>query len=258
MENHGASYALSDSNIAAIVKLAAWFSNYHALAHPSLPNYLALVAGSTFGLTGDHVETPLKARSIVNRLEQRGLSWKSYAEDFPGHCLPSGTGVGHPKPKASATASETRRHVPLLLFAAVLNDSARCARVVNAREFMSDAATGKLPNYSFYSPALVNNVRGNSPEMAAVWLRQFVQSLRRTAAMRQRTLLAIVWDEGGGDDLRSNRVLAMLLGDMVTPGRYSTRLTHYSLLRTIEDNFGLLPVGNGDANALPLPEEIWR
>jgi phosphatidylinositol-3-phosphatase len=76
--------------------------------------------------------------------------------------------------------------------------------------------------------------------------------------MRQRTLLAIVWDEGIGDDLRSNRVLAMLVGDMVTPGRYSTRLTHYSLLRSIEDNFGLLPVGNGDANALPLPEEVWR
>ena len=48
-----------------------------------------------------------------------------------------------------------------------------------------------------------------------------------------------------------------LLGDMVTPGRYSTRLTHYSLLRTVED-FGLLLVGNGDANALPLPEKVWR
>jgi len=45
---------------------------------------------------------------------------------------------------------------------------------------------------------------------------------------------------------------------MVTPGCYSTRLPHYSLLRTTEDNFGLLPVGNGDANALPLPEEVWR
>jgi len=49
-----------------------------------------------------------------------------------------------------------------------------------------------------------------------------------------------------------------LLGDMMTSGRYSTRLTRYSLLRTIEDNFGFPPVGNGDANALPLPEEVWR
>jgi len=259
MENQGASQALSDSNIAAIVKLAAWFSNYHALAHPSLPNYLALVAGSTFGLTRDHVETPIKAQSIVNRLERKGLSWKAYAEDFPGHCFLGGeAGDGHLTPKASATALYTRRHVPLLSFAAVQGDSARCARVVNAREFIRDARAGKLPNYSFYSPNLFNDGHDTSLEMSAVWLRQFVQSLRGTVAMRQRTLLAVVWGEGGGDDLRSNRVLAMLLGDMVTPGRYSTRLTHYSLLRTIEDNFGLLPVGNGDANALPLPEEVWR
>jgi Phosphoesterase family len=145
MENHGASHPLSDSNIAALVKLAAWFSNYHALAHPSLPNYLALVAGSTFGLTADRVETPLKARSIVHRLEQKGLSWKSYAEDFPGHCLLGvETDDRRLTPKASASASYSKRHVPLLLFAAVQNDSARCARVVNAREFMNDARAAPL------------------------------------------------------------------------------------------------------------------
>src|SRR5205807_2689932 len=136
---------------------------YHALAHPSLPNYLALVAGSTFGLTRDHVETPLEAQSIVDRLEQKRLSWKAYAEDFPGSCfLHSEAGKGYLTPKASPTALYTKR------------------------------------------------------------------------------------------------VLAMLLGCVDTPGRYSTRLNHYSLLRTIEDNFGLLPVANGDANATPLPDEIWR
>jgi acid phosphatase len=58
--------------------------------------------------------------------------------------------------------------------------------------------------------------------------------------------------------MRSNRVLAMLLGDVVRPGRYSTRLPHYSLLRTIEDNFGLLPVAAGDSNAPTVPDEVWQ
>ena len=92
----------------------------------------------------------------------------------------------------------------------------------------------------------------------SLWLKQFVGSLQGTGAMDQRTLLMIVWDEGSGPDTRSNRVLAMLLGPMVTQGRYSARLTHYSLLRTIEDNFGLLPVADGDATASPVPEEVWR
>jgi acid phosphatase len=73
--------------------------------------------------------------------------------------------------------------------------------------------------------------------------------------MHQRTLLVITWDEGGGEE---NRVLTILLGDVVAPGRYGERLTHYSLLRTIEDNFGLLPLAGGDAKATPLPEKIWR
>ena len=259
MENQGASQALSDSNIAVLIKQAAWFSNYHALAHPSLPNYLALVAGSTFGLTRDHVDAPLKGQSIVNRIEQKGLSWKSYAEDYPGNCfLRSEAGKGYLTPKASATPLYTKRHVPLLSFASVQADPRRCARVVNASEFMADARNGKLPNYSFYSPNLFNDGHDTSLERSALWLRQFVQSFRRTAMHGQRTLLAVVWDEGGGDDQRSNRVLAMLFGGVVATGRYSTRLTHYSLLRTIEDNFGLLPVGDGDANATPLPDDVWR
>src|SRR5438105_3975613 len=259
MENQGASQALSDSNIAAIVKRAAWFSNYHALAHPSLPNYLALVAGSTFGLTRDHVEAPLEAQSIVSRLEQKGLSWKAYAEDFPGHCfLHTEAGEGHLTPKASPTALYAKRHVPLLNFVAVQQDPKRCARVVNASEFMVDAKAGELPNYSFYSPNMFHNGHDTSLEVSAAWLRRFVESLRQTTAMRQRTLLVVVWDEGGGDDMRSNRVLAMLLGDVVRPGRYSTRLTHYSLLRTIEDNFGLRPVAAGDSNAATVPDQVWR
>ena len=259
LENQGASQALSDPNIAAIVGQSAWFSNYHALAHPSLPNYLALVAGSTFGLSRDHVDTPLEAQSIVDRLEQKKLSWKAYAEDFPGSCfLHSEAGKGYLTPKASPTALYTKRHVPLLSFASVQKDPHRCARVVNAREFTRDAKAGQLPNYAFYSPNLFNDGHDTSLERSAIWLRDFVQALRNTTAMRQRTLLAVVWDEGGGEDERSNRVLAMVLGDVVKPGRYSMRLTHYSLLRTIEDNFGLLPVANGDANATPLPDEIWR
>jgi len=259
MENQGASQALADSNIAALVKHAAWFSNYHALTHPSLPNYLALVAGSTFELSRDHVDAPLKAQSIVNRLEQKGLSWKAYAEDYPGNCfLLSEAGKGYLTPKASPTALYAKRHVPLLNFVAVQQDPKRCARVVTASEFMVDAKAGELPNYSFYSPNMFHNGHDTSLEVSAAWLRRFVESLRQTTAMRQRTLLVVVWDEGGGDDMRSNRVLAMLLGDVVRPGRYSTRLTHYSLLRTIEDNFGLRPVAAGDSNAATVPDQVWR
>ena len=255
MENQGTSQPLSDANIASLVKQAAWFSNYHAVSHPSLPNSLALVAGSTYGVTRDQVDTSIKRPSIVNRLEQKGLSWKAYTEDYEARCSRADADKSV-MPKASAAALSTMRRVPFLSFAAVQNSPVRCGRVVNASEFMSDARTGKLPNYSFYSPSI--SVGPRTSERSAAWLKQFVGSLQGTGAMDQRTLLMIVWDEGKGDDMRSNRALAMLLGPMVARGRYSARLTHYSLLRTIEDNFGLLPVADGDATASPVPEEVWR
>src|SRR5438876_3914703 len=115
MENEGTKQALADPNIAAIVKQGAWFSNYHGLAHPSLPNYLAIVAGSTFGLDSDHRPRPITSRNIVDRIEQKSLTWKSYAENYPGNCyLGSGAGEGYLTPKAKPTELYVRKHVPLL------------------------------------------------------------------------------------------------------------------------------------------------
>jgi acid phosphatase len=259
LENQGTKQALADPNIASLVKSGAWFSNYYGLAHPSLPNYLAIVAGTTFGLERDHVSAPLKAPSIVDRLEQKGLTWKSYAEDYPGRCfLHNEAGEVHLTPKAEATAIYVKRHVPLLEFASIQNDPTRCAHVVNAREFMRDARAGKLPNYSFYTPNVWNDGHDTSLATSSAWLVGFVQSFRATLGMHQRTLLVVTWDEGGEEDYRHNQVLTIFLGDVVSPGRYDAKLTHYSLLRTIEDNFGLERLADGDRNAAAFPARVWR
>ena len=256
MENEGTSQALADPRIAALAKEGAWLSNYHGLAHPSLPNYLALVAGTTFGVTRDHVDAPLKAKSIVDRLEEKGLTWKSYAEDFPGGCyLRSEAGSVRLTPRATPTALYAKRHVPLLNFASVQTNARRCARVVNADQFLADARTNRLPNYSFYSPNLVDDGHDSPLTTASAWLQGFVHDFKKTTAAHRRTLLLVVWDEGGG---RENDVLAMLFGDVVKPGRYGNALTHYSVLRTIEENFGLALLADGDEHASALPNSIWR
>jgi hypothetical protein len=145
--------------------------------------------------------------------------------------------------------------VPLLAFSAIQNNPARCAHVVGASQFMRDARAGKLPNYSFYTPNMFNDGHDTSLEFSSSWLKGFVRTLEGTIAMHQRTLVVVTWDEGGN---RDNRVLTLLLGPVVNPGKYGTALTHYSLLRTIEDNFGLSTVGSGDGRASPFPEEVWR
>jgi acid phosphatase len=256
MENEGTDDALADPYISSLAQTGAWFSNYRAITHPSFPNYLAIVAGTTFGWTTDHKPPPLKGASIADRLEENNLTWKSYAENYPGGCyLGDGPGLGRVTPTATPTELYVRKHVPFLAFASIQDNPGRCARVVSGSQFMRDARAGNLPNFSFYTPNVFNNGHDTSLEVSSAWLNGFIRGLEGTIAMHQRTLVVITWDEGAN---RDNRVLALLLGDMVKPGKYSARLTHYSLLRTIEDNFGLSTVGAGDGNASPFPEIVWR
>ncbi len=256
LENEGTDQALTDPYIVSLSRRAAWFPRYYAITHPSFPNYLAIVAGTTFGIHSDHRPPPIKAATIVDRLEAKNLTWKSYAEDFPGGCyLGSGAGSGKLTPTAAPRELYAKKHVPLLAFASIENDAARCGRVVNASHFMRDARAGKLPSYSFYTPNMFNDGHDTSLEASSKWLQGFMRALDATIAMHQRTLVVITWDEGPN---RDNRVLTLLLGNVVNPGKYSTTLTHYSLLRTIEDNFGLGTVGAGDRRASLFPEGVWR
>jgi phospholipase C len=256
LENEGTDQALADPYISSLSRRTAWFSHYYAITHPSFPNYLAIVAGNTFGLDSDHRPPPLKGATIADRLEEKNLTWKSYAEDYPGGCyLGSAAGAGRVTPTAAPTELYARKHVPFLAFASIQNNAARCARVVGANQFIRDARAGKLPNYSFYTPNMFNDGHDTSLDASSTWLKGFIRALESTIAMHQRTLVVITWDEGGN---RDNRVLTLLLGPVVNPGKYPTTLTHYSQLRTIEDNFGLSTVGAGDRRASPFPESVWR
>jgi acid phosphatase len=145
--------------------------------------------------------------------------------------------------------------MPFLAFAAIRNNPDRCAHVVSANEFLADARSGELPNYSFYTPNMFDDGHDTSLGTATAWLQRFVRDLEGTIAMRERTVLVITWDEGSSHD---NRVLTLLIGNVVKPGRVTTSLTHYSLLRAVEDNFDLRPLGPGDSAADSFPESVWR
>ena len=208
------------------------------------------------GFNSDLRQPPLKRPTIADRLEARGLTWKSYAEDYPGGCF-QGNGAGSARlaPRATPTWLYARKHLPLLAFASIQNDPRRCVRVVAGTEFMRDAQAGRLPHYSFYTPNMFDDGHDTSLDFSSHWLERFMRGLESTVSMRQRTLVVITWDEGGP---RDNRVLTLLIGNVVRSGKYTVPLTHFSLLRTIEDNFGLARLAAGDRYAPPFPESVWK
>ena len=258
LENQGIRAAMSDPYIKSLTNEAAWFANYEAITHPSFPNYLALVAGSTFGIGDDDYVSPIEGTNIADRLEARGLRWKSYAEDYPGNCyLHHGAGSGRATPTSKPMQLYARRHVPLLAFASIQGDKARCARIVNDAEFWRDAKAGRLPHYAFYTPNLFNDGHDTSLGASTRWLRAFLDRLRATSDL-SGTLVVVTWDEGGEADHGGNQILTLLLGPEINPGRYNDALNHFSLLRSIENNFGLEPMHSGDRDAKPLPARVWK
>ena len=92
LENTDFSAAIADPNLKAFANTGVLFSNWLAFTHPSQPNYIAMTSGSANGVTSDSTTT-INVRNIADLLEAKGLTWKSYQENWPGNCF-TGTSSG--------------------------------------------------------------------------------------------------------------------------------------------------------------------
>lgn len=228
----------------------ALLTDYHGVAHPSQPNYVALTAGTHAGVSGDGNVT-LDLPNIADLLEAKGKTWKAYAEGYPGGCF-----------LGSSDGAYARKHVPFLSFRNISGDAARCARIVDASEFSGDAARGTVPNYSFFVPDLNDDGHDTDVSTADGWLSRTIGPLLNNAAFMKGTLIVITFDEDEyfvrNGVMVNNHVYAALGGDPVEPGSTSNAAyDHYSLLRTIEDGLGLGTLGKQDQQATPI-SGVWK
>jgi phospholipase C len=220
-------------------------SNFFAITHPSYPNYLALTAGSTFGINTDG-QSDLDKTNIVDLLETAGISWKVYAEQYPDK----------PCYKGVISNGYVRKHLPMLSFVDVQNNAARCAKVVPATQLTKDVVSNNLPQYSLYIPDLDNDGHDTGVGFATKWLKGFLPPLQDKPNFAAGTLVVITFDEGL--DGSTNQIYTVLSGEPVKPGSVNnTRYTHYDLLRTIEDNFKLGNLGREDAKASFI-NGVWK
>jgi phosphatidylinositol-3-phosphatase len=203
---------------------------YYAVTHPSLPNYLALVSGSTQGITSNCTECSVDATSLATTLEAAGRNWKTYAEGFPD-------GVRYVK-----------RHNPFLYFRNVDR-----SRVVPLSELAADLRAQRLPDFSLIVPDLCNSMHDCPVFVGDAWLRQLAKPLVRL----EKTAIFVLFDEGTSRLHGGGHIPALVLGTAVRPGaRNGAFLTHYSVLRTIEDAWKLPRLGRS-ARTRPIVG-IWR
>ena len=222
-ENKDASQinARSAPTFTALGRRYARLTNYFAITHPSLPNYLVLVSGSTHGITNDCTTCSIAGQSIGDQLTRAGRSWVAYAEDYP-------SGIGFAK-----------KHLPFLYF----------RRFAGHVRSLSQFQPQNLPDFAFVVPNLCHDMHDCSVATGDAWLKRFVAPLLPVPD----TVVFVVFDEGTG----SNHVAALAIGTAVRPHAvFTRRVDHYGLLRTIEDMFALPPLGAA-ADARPI-SGIWK
>ena len=234
-ENHEASSIAGNADAPTFNSLArryATLTKYDAVAHPSLPNYLALVSGSTHGISSDCTDCVVHARNLADTLAAAGKTWKTYAEDLP---YPGFTG--------GSSGRYVKKHDPLLYFRDVADSRARRNRVVPFTRLGRDIAAHRLPDFSLLVPNLCNDMHDCSVATGDAWLKAHVVPLLRSPALRG-VVVFVVFDEGTSDTGGGGRIEALALGPAVRRGSKFTRATnHYGLLRTIEDAWRLPRLG---------------
>jgi hypothetical protein len=223
----------------AFARGGAVLSGYRGVTHPSLPNYLALVSGSTHGITSDCTSCTVAGRSLADTLEAKGLSWKAYAEGLPA---PGWTGPSRGR--------YAKKHEPFLYFRSVLASPARLRRVVPLSQLARDLAARRLPTLMFVTPDLCHDMHDCSVKTGDAWLKRSLPPLLKLPG----TAVFVVFDESDSSD---PGVPALALGPLVRPqSRFRPAMSHYGLLRTIEDGLGLPRLGSS-ARAGPVTG-IWR
>ncbi|HEX2914403.1 MAG TPA: alkaline phosphatase family protein [Chloroflexia bacterium] len=246
LENADYASALAQPYLAQLAKEGTLLKNYFAVTHPSYPNYLAMVGGSTFGVTSDG-QTDIAKTSLADLMEAKNVSWKAYAEQYPANqgCF-----------KGVLQGKYVRKHMPFLSFTGVQSNPAWCNKIVPASQLQMDVAKGNLPQFVFYEPDLNNDGHDTGVAFASKWLQGFLPPLLQNPQLASNTLFVVTFDEGTNGS--SNQVYTVLAGGPVKAGASSTSAyTHYSLLRTIEDNFGLGTLQREDTKATPFTD-VWK
>jgi hypothetical protein len=235
MENHEYGSIVGNSHAPYVNWLIQHYglaTNYHVVTHPSLPNYLALFAGSTFGIR-DNRTYNLPARNVADQLAAHGRTWHVYAQDLPSRCY-TGTAADGGVDLVGGSGWYVRSHEPAISFTDISRNATRCGRITHLAGFSPTAAS-----FEVIVPNLTNDMHNGTIAQGDAFLRAFVPWITGSASFAT-SLLVITWDEGTTSLGGGGHVATIAISPAVRPGfRSSISHTHYSLLRTVEDAWSL-------------------
>jgi hypothetical protein len=218
LENHSQSSVIDDANAPFITSLAHDYgmaSNYYGVTHPSMPNYVASIAGDNFGIQDDNDQNVLNLdrRNLVDQLEAAHIGWDAYLQDLPANKLD--------RFAPGTTPLYAKKHNPFVLFDDVKNDPARMGHVRDYTQLATDLNSAGAPQFVWITPNQCNDMHGGvytaiagHPETpcpygsakdeandaalkqkADAFVKTTVDTIRSSAAWTPRSAIVIVTDE---------------------------------------------------------------
>jgi phosphatidylinositol-3-phosphatase len=220
MENRSYSQAIASPYVAQLAAQYGIATDYHGVSHPSLPNYLALTSGTTWGIADDGFH-PLPVGGLGTQLSNAGIDWRAYMEGMTNGCFHS------PYPYAL-------KHNPFAYYG-----GACPSQVVPFSQFATDMS-GNVPRFAWITPDLCHDGHDCSSALADAWLSQTVPMILGTTAWQDSGVLVITWDEGEDS---ANSVLTLVIRPNPLVHISARPYDHYSLLATVEDQLGVARLG---------------
>lgn len=228
---------------------------HFAVTHPSLPNYLAMISGETFGLEFNCGKCLFDAVTLPDLVEAGGRTWKTYQEDMPSACY-----------EGPDRGLYAMKHNPFMYFESIRLDPRRCTDgVVPFTQLYADIAAESLPDFAFVTPNLCNSSHDCRLGVADEWLQALMLVLEPALeATAEPYLILLTWDEGQGARTccgmpaqAGGQIATVLISPQAKQGyQDETLYTHYSVLKTISESWKLPYLGraaDGQHNLITAP-----
>lgn len=220
--------------INTLAKRGMLFTQSYGVSHPSQPNYLALFAGTTRGVTSNACPLELSGDNLAGALAAKGYSFISYAESMPE------TGYD-----GCVYGAYMRKHNPAANWKELKNTNQPFGAFPQHLE--------NLPTVSMVIPDQRNDMHDGSIAQGDDWLKQHIEPYVEWAAMHN-SLLILTWDEDDG--AANNRIVTIMIGPMAKRGSSAQRINHYNILRTVSEMYDL-PKLNESAHVKPIIG-VWQ
>lgn len=259
LENHSLPDTIGNASMPVVNRLARTYgyaANFTGVAHPSLPNYVAMIAGDTMGLTSDDPTRRFTGDNLALQLSRAGLSWRAYLQGLPK----DGSAADY-------AGAYGKKHNPFMLSADLLAAKGQTTNVKTLAALGPDLDVGRSPSYSFIVPDVCNDMHG-APECRSrraldqdgdAFVDAWTKRIMASPDWKAGSAIVVTFDEGGGGDRLGGggRIATVVITPDGPHGMVSkVAYNHYSLLRTLEDGFGLPPL-RGAKTASPMTDLFW-